>query len=213
VPTYNIPIVVIRGTEGGETRLGMKAIVDSSVLYLPVDADIEAGDRAEQKLPNGKVRILFITKVDVLQSPFGGSNLDHTEARYTTAPPQPKSRPGDTFNVSATNVQVATGDRSQQTMTVGQTADHVVLVMQGITEMLQALGLTDGQNEELAALQDAAIADIESDEPSAEGVGRFYEWVLNCVKQGGTSAVVAAITAASSGLLHDAEAMVSAITG
>lgn len=214
MPTYNVPIVVLRETEAGETRHDTKAIVDGTVLYLPVDADIEQGDRVEQRLPNGKLRTLYVTRVDVLQSPFGSSNLDHTEAQYTTKPPQPAGRSGGaTFNVNATSVQVATGDRSQQTMTVGQTAEQVALVMEGVVEVLRALGLSEGRDDELAAVQQAAVADLKGDRPSADGVRRFYDWVLDCVKKGGTTAAVAAVTAASSGLLHDAEALVGAVSG
>lgn len=209
---YNTPVVVVRGTGDGEVRLEMKAVVDANKLFLPVDADIEAGDRVEQWLPNGKLRTMHISKVDVFESPFGSKSLDHTEADYTTSPVQKAPAVGHTFHVQATNVQVATGDRSKQTMTVGQTAEQVVLVMQGITEMLGAMNLADGREAELMEVQQAAAAEITSDKPTLGGVRQFYNWVIDCVKQGGTPAVVAAVTAASSALLHDADALVGAIT-
>lgn len=208
---YNTPIVVVRTTHDGETKLDMNGVIDSEMILLPVDADIEVGDRVERRLPNGKIQELRITKVDVLQSPFG-SALDHTEARYTLASAETASfRGGDTFNVQATNVQVATGDRAQQTMTVGQTAEQLVLVMQGISEMLGALGLTSGREGQLSEVQDEAIADVTSNHPTAAGVRRFYEWVVDCAKQGGTAAVVAVVTAASNALLTDAEALARAM--
>jgi len=207
VINYNTPIVVLRQTNNGEIRLEMKGIIGGESIHLPVDADIEEGDCVERLLPNGKVQELRITKVDVHQSPFG-STLDHTEAKYTTGSAEAAARRmGDTFNVQATNVQVATGDRSQQTMTVGQTAEQLVLVMQGISETLGALGLTHGREAQLAEVQAEAIADVTSGNPTAGGVRRFYEWVMDCVKEGGTAAVVAAITAASNALLTDAEAL------
>lgn len=138
--------------------------------------------------------------------------FDSDVRRYLDAMEQPQQSPaGPTFNVNATNVQVATGDRSQQAMTVGQTADQLVLVIQGIVEMLQAFGVAAGREVELTDVQQAAIADVTSDDPDGEGVRRFYDWVVECVKQGGTAAAVAAVTAASNGLLHDAEALVRAI--
>jgi hypothetical protein len=82
---YNTPVAVVRRTSGGDTRTNMKAVVDSEKILLPVDADIEEGDHVEQRLPNGKTRIMLVTKVDVLQSPFGSPALDHTEAAYTRA--------------------------------------------------------------------------------------------------------------------------------
>jgi hypothetical protein len=87
---YNTPVVVVRRTDGSDTRMHMKAVVDTEKIFLPVDADIEEGDHVEQQLPNGKTRTVLITKVDVLQSPFGSAALDHTEAAYTSATVQPK---------------------------------------------------------------------------------------------------------------------------
>ncbi len=138
--------------------------------------------------------------------------FDSDVRRYLDAMEQPRQpQGGPTFNVNATNVQVATGDQSQQTMTVSQTSDQLVLVIQGIVEMLQALGLTAGHEAELAEVQEAAVADVTSDVPDGEAVRRFCDWVIDCVKEGGTAAAVAAVTAASNGLLHDAEALVRAI--
>jgi hypothetical protein len=193
----------------------MRAVIDSEMIMLPVDADIEEGDRIERQLPNGKTQTLLVTKVDVLQSPLGGSGLDHTEARCSTFTAQSnrERRFSPTINVSATNVQVATGDQSHQTMTVGQTVEQLVLVIDGIVEILQAFSFANGREAELAEVQQAAIADVTGDEPNANGVRRFCEWVVGCAKQGGTTAAVAAVTAASNGLLHDAEALAHAIGG
>lgn len=87
---YNTPIVVVRRTSGDNVRTDMNAIVDSDKILLPVDADIEAGDHVEQRLPNGKTRTVLITKVDVFQSPFGSRVHDHTEGTYTTVTVQPR---------------------------------------------------------------------------------------------------------------------------
>ena len=40
--------------------------------------------------------------------------------------------------------------------------------------------------------------------PWANGVRHFHNWVIDCVKKGGTGATVAAVTAAANGLLNDA---------
>ena len=47
---HNTAVVVVRRTSSGETRTGMKAAVDSEGMFLPVDADIEVGDRVDQRL-------------------------------------------------------------------------------------------------------------------------------------------------------------------
>ncbi len=98
-------------------------------------------------------------------------------------------------------------------MTIGQTADQLVLVVKGISELLVALDLVQGREAELAEAQASAIDDITSEEPATVGVRRFYDWTLDCVRKGGTAAAVAAVTAASNGLLHDAEALVHAVGG
>lgn len=84
-------------------------------------------------------------------------------------------------------------------------------VLKGISELLVALDLAQGGDAKLVAVQESAIADITSKAPATDGVRRFYDWALACVKKGGTAAAVAAITAASNGLLHDADALVHAV--
>lgn len=66
---------MVRRASSGETRIDIKADVDSEVMVLPVDADIEEGDRVDQQLLNGKTRTLIITTVDVLQSPCGSLDV------------------------------------------------------------------------------------------------------------------------------------------
>lgn len=209
---YNTPLTVVRDTASGEHRVDMKAIVDREILFLPVDADIEEGDRVEQTLPNGKTKTLYITRTTVYQSP-SSSNLDHTEAEYVTTPPTSATPQNPTFNVHANNVQVATGDYSQQSMTVGQTVDELALVVQGITELLEAAGITEGRHDEVAALKAAAIADIRADRPRDAAVRRFGDRVIEWTKKVGTTASTAAISAAVNGLLHDAAELVKATQG
>ena len=71
--------------------------------------------------------------------------------------------------------------------------------------MLEVVGVAAGRESELAEVQQTAVADVTGDNPDAEGVRRFHNWVIDCVKKGGT---VAAVTAAANGLLNDAWAMV-----
>lgn len=94
---------------------------------------------------------------------------------YLEAMEQPQA--GPTFNVNATNVQLATGDRLQQTMTVTQTSAQLVLVIEGIVQMLQAFGVAAGRESELADIQAAAVADVISDRPDARAyVGSTTGW-------------------------------------
>lgn len=64
-------------------------------LYLAVDADIEVGDEVSYTLPNGKPRIMRITKHDVLQAPrgMGGGGLDHTVCQYEVVTARPVRQP------------------------------------------------------------------------------------------------------------------------
>ena len=205
----NIPIVVVRDTDSGESRVDMKPIVDTEVIFFRSTPTSRRGT-GSSRLPSGKTRTIHITKVAVLQSPFGSHDLDHTEAHFATTAPQRITTPmTTTFHVQATNVQIATGDRSHQTMTIGQTADHLVLLINRVAELLQATGVAH-DDAELNELREAAIADVTSDRPDAKAVRRFHEWVIDCTKKAGTAATVTAMTAAATGLLQDAEALVRA---
>lgn len=85
---YNTTLIVVRRTADGEVRTEIRGLVTPEVMLFPVDADVEEGDHLERTLPNGKTMNVVLTKVDVLQSPFGGRDLDHTEAQYRSATPQ-----------------------------------------------------------------------------------------------------------------------------
>lgn len=108
------------------------------------------------------------------------------------------------------NVQLATGDRSRQSMTVNESAAHIELLLQGIVEMLQASGASAGREPELIELRQSALNDLARSR-STNGLRRFSEWAVECAKTGATASTVAAVTAASNGLLHDAEALVQTI--
>jgi len=78
--------------------------------------------------------------------------------------------------------------------------------------MLGMLQFDSTQRMALEQAQEDAVQDITSKAPTGKGVKRFYDAVLRCVKQGGSAALVAAVTAATNGLLHDAEELVRALT-
>ena len=153
----------------------------------------------ERMLPNGKTRTVYITKVDVLQSPFqGGSHLDHTDAYYSTTPPAPPSAVGGTtWNVTATNMQVATGPHAQQTMNVGATTEHLQDLIKGIAELVALSGAAKGADNELERVRDEAVAQVAASKPDAGAVQRFAEWVSDRAKVGAGTAVSAQISAPS----------------
>lgn len=189
----------------------MVAVDGTDAYYLPVDADIEQGDRVEQVLPNRRTRTVYITKVDVLRSPFGGG-LDHTEAHYATTAPAPAvAAGGTTFNVTATNVQVATGPHAHQSMTVGATTEHLVDLIRGIAEITTVTGLAAESDIELKAVTDAAIAHVDGTRSDVGAVRRFAEWVTTRARSGTNAAVSAAIGATVSGLIQDAENLARAL--
>jgi hypothetical protein len=115
------------------------------------------------------------------------------------------------INIHGGQVQMATGEYSQQTMNVGLAAEQLVLVINGLAEILRGLRLDAAQAMALERAEQDAIEDVTSERPSGQGVKRFNDWVLRCVKQGGNAALTAAVTAAANGMLHDAEQLARAI--
>lgn len=80
-------------------------------ITFSVDADVEDGDEVSHTLPNGKVKVMRLREVQVLQNPFGGgSGLDHTGAKYEVVSakaalrqPTPVSLPGLHPSVSSSS--------------------------------------------------------------------------------------------------------------
>ncbi|MFC4373292.1 TIGR02391 family protein [Nocardia halotolerans] len=105
------PMKVKRVEPNGEVREFDIEGVDltNGDVTFAVDADIEAGDQVSYDLPNGKTKTLELISVDVMRSPFrGGSNLDHTGAKYRVVdavnairPPQRIDIPGLHPDISA----------------------------------------------------------------------------------------------------------------
>jgi hypothetical protein len=125
--------------------------------------------------------------------------------------PPDRAQSGPVINIHGGQVQMATGEYSQQTMNVGLAVEQLVLVIDGVAELLRTLGLDAGEKVALEKLQHDAVNDVRSERPSVQGVRRFYDWVLRCVNQGGSAALAAAVTAASNGMLHDAEQLAHAV--
>ncbi|MFI8526277.1 hypothetical protein ACIGB8_17595 [Promicromonospora sukumoe] len=215
---YNLPIVVVRGSGADVQRLPMNAIDMDNSFALPVTADIQEGDRVERVLPNGRTRTVYITKVDVRESPFPDPQMDHTEAHYSTTPPAPPAAvaaAGPTFHISGTNVQVATGPHAQQTMNVGATAEYLQDLIKGIAELVVLSGAAQGEDAELERVRDEAVAEVADGQPSAGALQRFAEWVSARVKTSAGAAVSgqisAAINAAVGALVQNAEKLAQAI--
>lgn len=140
-----------------------------------------------------------------------GSGIRGAPVARSEKPTRQHPRSGTIVNIHGGQVQMTTGDNSPQSINAGLAADHLVLVIRGITEMLGVLQLEAAQATALEKAQRSAVQDITSEAPSGKGVKRFYDSVLRCVKQGGSAALVAAVTAAANGLLHDAEEFVRAL--
>jgi hypothetical protein len=139
---------------------------------------------------------------------FGGDVHRYVE-RMEQQPPSPGA--GPTFNVTATHVQLATGNNVRQSMTVAQASQEVQETIQGITEMLKALGLAAGREVELAEVQQEAVDDITAGDARLPGLRRFIDWAVATAKAGASPAVAAAVQAATAGLLQNAEHVVRAI--
>lgn len=202
--SYNLDVTAVRMESGHEVRIPLKAIDDGDSYFLPVDADIMEGDQIEQALPTGRTRTVYVTKVKVMQSPFGG-NLDHTEAGYvaTAATPDTARGGSPTFNVNATNVQVSTGAHSTQTMTVGVTSESLVETVRGIAELLALSGAVDASDPELVAVRDDAVAHIDGTRPDKNALRRFADWIIARAQAGTNATVSAAFGAAVANVLHE----------
>jgi hypothetical protein len=125
--------------------------------------------------------------------------------------PSSRSQSGPVINIHGGQVVMATGDYSQQTMNIGSAAEQLVLVIDGIAEMLRSLRLDSDYEATLERVRRDAVDDVTSQRPSGQAVKRFYDWVLGCVKQGGSVALTAAVTAAANGMLHDVEQLSRAL--
>jgi hypothetical protein len=221
---YNIPITVVRGAGPDEQRLPMRAMDYGGSYGLPVDADIREGDQVEEDMPSGRRRTVYITEVKVFRAPWGGGlrpaggQMDNTQAFYSTTPPTTPATAGSTtWNVTATNVMVATGPHAHQTMTVGATTEHLVQLIKGIAELTVLSGAVQGNQDELERVRDEAITQVENKMPDAGAVQRFAEWVSARIKAGADAAVSkevgAAINATVSALVQNTESLTRALGG
>ncbi|MEU4388880.1 hypothetical protein [Promicromonospora sp. NPDC023805] len=213
---YNVPITVVRGSGPDEQRLSMDAMDFGDSYSLPVTADIREGDQVEQVMPSGVTRTVHITQVKVFQMPGGDDDLDNTQAFYSSAPPAAPSVAGaTTWNVTATNMQVATGPHAHQTMNVGTTTKHLQDLIKGIAELMVMSGAIKGTDAELERVRDEAVAQVAASMPDAGAVQRFAEWVSERAKAGAGTAVSAqasaAINAALSALVQNAQALAQII--
>lgn len=76
---------------GGEDRLTTKMGIQSSVIYMPIDADVEEGDLIERTLRNGKTETLKITDVHQVETVGPGGAGDHIKAKYQKASNRPET--------------------------------------------------------------------------------------------------------------------------
>lgn len=87
-------VTLIRERDGVESRGTSKGTFDNLKVYLPIDLEIEEGDRIEQALPNGKTRTYLVNHLVYRQSPFGRKDprsLDHIEAQVEVVSSRPKA--------------------------------------------------------------------------------------------------------------------------
>jgi hypothetical protein len=76
--------LIRRQQEGTDRRLGVPARVEGDVLRLPVGTDVQVGDYAEHRLPNGESRMMAVIDVVHPYMPAASSGDDHIEV--TCAP-------------------------------------------------------------------------------------------------------------------------------
>lgn len=139
-------------------------------------------------------------------------DFDSDVHRYVERMEQPQApAAGHTINVTATHVQLATGNNVRQNMTVAQASQEVQETIRGIAEMLKSFGLADRREVELAEVQQEAVDDIATGDARLAGLRRFIDWAVGAAKAGASPAIAAAVQAATAGLLQNAEHVVRAI--
>jgi hypothetical protein len=121
-------------------------------------------------------------------------------------------RGGHTFNVNAHNDQMATGDQSQQTITIGQTAQDIAIALRGLGEMARELGLADDAAD-LDQLTEEAVADITSPNPTGRPAQRLLARVQALASRASSQAVATAVTLAVTAASDDVAALVGALGG
>lgn len=211
-PNYNIDITTIRTTNGGDQRIPLKAMDLGRMYALPVNADIQEGDHVEQKLPNGRLRTVYVERVEVLQSPFGNNNLDHTEAHYVeNRAESPVMPPSHTFNISANNFQLSTGDYSVQNMKIGIENDELLSLVDGISALLISIGATTVDNPEFSEVKKGAIQYAENPTKDPSALVRFLNWAKTHAISGADKATAAVIGFAASGVADQVNNMFKAI--
>jgi hypothetical protein len=134
-------------------------------------------------------------------------DYDGDVRRYMAAMKQP--HPQHSFSVSVGgsvtgSMQIA-GRDGVQTVSVTGSVDGLALALQGIADIIRALGYADAQEDELAEMTRTAVAELQAEHPDLGVLRRFGEWIVNCAQQGGQAAVVAAVTLVTSGALQSAE--------
>lgn len=121
-------------------------------------------------------------------------------------------RVGATFNVNGQNVQVATGSQSQQTISIGQTAQDLAVALRGLTEMVQQLGFANG-SDELDRLTEEAVADITSSQPTGEPARGLLDRLRAVASRQGNQALTTAVTLGVTAAADDVAALVAAVGG
>jgi uncharacterized protein (TIGR02391 family) len=139
---YNVRLTVTRtGEDGTESTHEVKAIVGSDSIHLPITADVEEGDVVEERLPNGKIRRMRITKVAHFRSPFRNDSMDNIEAHWETA----KSRPTPvTREVTVEGLHQRVSAVAGSLFASGHFSASVFEAMRAVEARIQALtGSTD----------------------------------------------------------------------
>lgn len=124
---------------------------------------------------------------------FQGDVAIYDARRNSTAPVAPS------ITVSGHNVQYASGDRSSQVINVGMTPEQIVLTIQGLGELLRKIGL-GLDDEDLAAAEQEALADLASEHPTGKPARRFLKRFGKVAEGAATPALAQGLIAAGNAL-------------
>lgn len=121
--------------------------------------------------------------------------------RYLAAMSTPaSSSTTNEWHVQADNLQIATGDNAQQTMTVQDASAQLNLVLDGLVELLKD---KVEWTEDLRQDHEAAVETLRTAQPDVGMVRSFLDKLRADAEQRASEAVIAAVSALSGLVLHD----------
>lgn len=146
---YNTPVTRIRQTEVGEERIDLKVVMDTKKMFFPADADVEDGDLIEESRPGGRTRMLVLSNVAALRSPFGSNQLDHTEADWKAVPALRRQQLATVRKVTIDGMHEAVSVAADALFEDGHYSSAVLDALKAVEERVKQLSGVDHSGKKL----------------------------------------------------------------